>query len=114
MTEIHSYPKINNVGHPEIATIFDDPVLVEEKIDGSQISFGVLDGELKIRSKNSDIHVEDTEKMFSQGVETILSIKDSLTPNWVYRGEYLKKPKHNALSYSRIPNKHIIIFDIEP
>lgn len=38
-----SYPKIWNVGHAAVATMFDHPVLVEEKVDGSQFSFGRFD-----------------------------------------------------------------------
>ena len=39
-TSWHSYPQIYNLGHKAIAGIFDDDVLIEEKIDGSQFSFG--------------------------------------------------------------------------
>ena len=111
---MHSYPKIHNVGHPEIMTIFDDDVVVEEKVDGSAINFSVNEaGDLEIRSKGAAIHVDAPEKMFAEGVDEILAIKHLLTPGYVYRGEYLKKPKHNALAYSRIPNHHIVIFDVE-
>ena len=114
MSEITSYPKIHNVGHPEIMSIFDDDVLVEEKIDGSQISFMVdADGELYIKSKRQDIYIMNPEKMFALAVEEILARKHLLTPNFIYRGEYLKKPHHNALTYERIPKGHIIIFDVE-
>jgi len=112
--EIHSYPKIHNVGHPEIMSIFDDEVIVEEKVDGSQISFVLRpDGELYIKSKRQMIHVESPEKMFAAGVDEILARKHLLTHNFVYRGEYLKGPKHNVLKYDRIPEGHIIIFDVE-
>ena len=36
-----------------------------------------------------------------------------MTPNYIYRGELLSKPKHNTLAYNRIPKNHIIIFDID-
>ena len=50
--------------------------------------------------------------MFKKAVEWIVSNQSSLYPNWVYRGEYLLKPKHNTLEYYRVPHNHIIIFDI--
>jgi hypothetical protein len=36
-----------------------------------------------------------------------------LPNNYIFRGEYLSKPKHNILCYDRIPKQNIIIFDIE-
>ncbi len=106
------YPKIWNLGHPKIRTIFNEPVLVEEKIDGSQFSFGVFGGELKCKSKGKLIILDYPEKMFKKAVETVLSLKDKLRDGWTYRGEYLSKPKHNCLCYDRVPDNHIIIFDI--
>ena len=112
--EISSYPKIHNVGHPEIMDFFDDPVLIEEKIDGSQISFMLRhDGELFIKSKKQMIEIDCPEKMFQIAVDEILALKHLLTPNFIYRGEYLKKPHHNALTYERVPAHHIILYDVE-
>lgn len=110
--KINSYPKVWNVGHPRISGIFEDGVLIEEKIDGSQISFGLIGGELFIRSKGQQIFEENPEKMFALGVETIKNLKDKLKPEWFYRCEYLSKPKHNVLAYDRVPTQNIIIFDI--
>jgi hypothetical protein len=109
---INSYPKIYAIGHPAIADMFNDPVIIEEKIDGSQFSFGVYSGELKARSRNSEINLDAPEKMFSKGIEVIKGLKDKLLPEWTYRGEYLRSPKHNTLVYERHPNNHIILFDL--
>ena len=112
MTSWHSYPKIYNLGHNAIKELFFDPVVIEEKVDGSQFSFGKFDGKLKIRSKGQEMHPEAPEKMFQLAVDSVMSRFDLLTEGWTYRGEYLCKPKHNALAYDRIPNGNIIIFDI--
>jgi len=113
MEMIHSYGKIFTMGHAAIKEIFLDDVLVEEKIDGSQFSFGILNGELFCRSKGKQLVVEAPEKMFNLAVETIKEIAPRLMEGVIYRGEYLNKPKHNVLAYDRIPKKNIIIFDIE-
>lgn len=113
MTLIGSYPKIWNLGHPSAADLFLDEVLIEEKVDGSQISFGMLDGELVMRSKGAQLVIDTPDKMFAAGVRSIQERQDKLRPGWVYRGEYLRSPKHNALSYSRIPEGHIAIFDVQ-
>ena len=110
MKHINSYPSIYAIGHKAIADIFSSPVLIEEKVDGSQFSFGRIDGELVCRSKGKDIILDAPEKMFGKAIDVVKSLP--LHDGWIYRGEYLQKPKHNTLQYSRVPNNHIIIFDI--
>jgi hypothetical protein len=111
MNSWHSYPKVWQLGHPNIKELFDDEVIIQEKVDGSQVSFGRFDGELKIRSKNKEIDLTGSiEKMFSKAVEVIKTL--DLKDGWTYRGEYLQKSKHNTLAYERIPKNNIIIFDI--
>lgn len=110
--QISSYPSIFNLGHRYLSELLLDPVLVEEKIDGSQFSFGKYDGEIWCRSKGQQIDPIAPEKMFALAVETVKSIADKLHDGWTYRGEYLSKPKHNTLAYARVPVGNIIIFDI--
>lgn len=108
----HSYPSIFNVGHRALETFFFGPVLVQEKVDGSQFSFGVFGGELRCRSKGQQLVIDAPEKMFTLGVETAKALADTLHDGWTYRGEFFQKPKHNTLAYSRIPAQHVILFDI--
>lgn len=112
---ISSYSKVHTLGHPAVKDLFTVPVIVEEKIDGSQISFkwSALENGLEIRSKGAPINPDAPDKLFTEGVTEIKKIAPLLTPGWTYRGEYLKKPKHNTLKYNRIPKNHIIIFDID-
>ena len=113
MTEkVSSYPSIYAVGHKAIQEIFDDVVFIEEKIDGSQFSFMKLDGELYCRSKGTQINMQAPEGMFAKAIQTVQEIGPLLTDGWVYRCEYLSKPKHNTLKYERTPHKHLIIFDV--
>ena len=77
----------------------------------SQLSFGRKDGELFVRSKNKMVNLDAPDNMFGPAVAVL---KDrSLPDGYVFRGEYLNKPKHNVLAYDRIPQDHIIIYDIE-
>jgi hypothetical protein len=132
MTSWHSYGKILALGHRYIQHLLLDPVLVEEKIDGSQFSFGVFeyDGEgeypglqdpytgrrriIRVRSKGAEMHVDAPERMFAKGVEWVKENAHRLHEGWTYRAEFLAKPKHNALNYDRVPKDNIIIFDINP
>ncbi len=116
MESWHSYPSSFAIGHRALTELFLDPVLIEEKVDGSQFSFGrfEINGELEIRcrSKGATLNLLAPEKMFTEAIETVKALEDDLEIGWTYRAEYLKKPKHNALAYERIPNKHLILFDI--
>lgn len=110
---MNSYPKVYNVGHPALDGFFSSAkIQVEEKVDGSQLSFGVFDGELCARSKGKEIPVDAPEKMFAAGIGTARDIQHLLTPGWAYRCEYLQKPKHNALAYDRRPERYVVLFDI--
>ena len=111
--KIHSYSEIFNLGHPAVADLTKNNVLVEEKVDGSQLSFQKVDGYVSFRSKGAELVQGAEEKMFLRGVEAINEISHLLHDEWVYRGEYLQKPKHNSLSYERVPVRHVIIYDIE-
>lgn len=114
MSEIHSFPKVYNLGHPAITDLFDGPTEVTEKVDGSQFSF-MKDGEgtVHFRSKSSIIYADSAPALFKPAVETVLSIQDDLVVGWFYRGEAFQKPKHNALAYDRVPDGHIALFGVE-
>lgn len=111
-TSWHSYPKVWAIGHAGVAELFYDDVIVQEKIDGSQFSFGKFDGQLRVRSKGQEMLVDAPEKMFQKAVDTVLRIQDKLVDGWTYRAEYLQKPKHNVLAYDRTPENHLIVFDV--
>ena len=84
MQHINSYPSIYALGHKAIQGIFDTEVLIEEKVDGSQFSFGLVNGELSCRSKGKDIVLDAPEKMFGNAIEVVKSLP--LREGWVYRG----------------------------
>jgi hypothetical protein len=110
----HSYPSIFALGHRALSELLLDPVLVEEKVDGSQFSFGLFyendQHVLRCRSKGAQLNVIAPEKMFNKAVDVVKALP--LTEGWTYRAEYLAKPKHNALAYDRVPEKHLMVFDI--
>lgn len=110
---ISSYSDVFTMGHKALAELFDGPVVVEEKIDGSQLSFSRVGDILLMRSKGKQLVIDAPEKMFQSGVDAIKAVFPSLPENWIFRGEYLSAPKHNALAYARVPKFHIIIFDID-
>jgi len=110
---LSNYGKIWALGSAGATGLLDGDVIVQEKIDGSQFSFGKHEGQLFCRSKGANIEIEAPEKMFVKAVEMVKRFKPALIPNATYRGEYLQKPKHNVLAYDRVPESNIILFDVQ-
>lgn len=109
----HQYPKIYALGSVEVADILTYPVEVTEKVDGSQIGFGVIDGELIIRSKGSLIVPQQPNGLFKNATEYIITIKDRLEPGWFYYGECLQSPRHNKLKYDRVPRNNVALYGVK-
>lgn len=113
MEDYHHYSKPLALGHKWLQNLFDTPVVMQEKVDGSQFSFKKLsDGTLEFHSRSTTVN-PDAPGMFFRACQGILEIQDSLVPGWTYRGECLDKPKHNTLAYDRVPKHHVIIFDVD-
>ena len=111
---MRSYGKVYNLGHKYLEHLFDDPVIIEEKIDGSQFSFGkTIDGHVFYHSKGRELFQPVSDKLFKAAVDYVDTIADKLTPGWIYRGEVLCKPKHNALCYDRVPRHNVALFDVD-
>ena len=107
---MNSYPKIFTLGQKYIEDIFNNEVIIEEKIDGSQFGFGKINGELICRSKGTIQEIECPDKMFQIAVDYVKSIENKLPENIMFYGEYLNKPKHNTLAYDVVPINNIILF----
>jgi hypothetical protein len=108
------YPKVRSVGHREIQALFDGPVLIQEKIDGSNFGFGKTnDGKLIAVSRTQDLDFDRPEKMFAPALEYVKGISERIPLGRFFRCEYLSQPKHNVLEYSRIPTNHLVLFDID-
>lgn len=112
MSESVAYPKIIALGGPGIQSIFDEEVEITEKLDGSQFGFGLVKGQLIIRSKGKIQDLDNPDKMFKEGVEYIKSIEDRLPEGLFFYGEYLQKPRHSTLAYNNIPKNHIALFGV--
>lgn len=113
---IPSYAKSYNIGHRALLNFFsgeDEVWRVEEKVDGSQASVSLRDGKLYFRSKGRGFTEENPEDMFRRLVEQCKERESLFREGWIYRGEYLARPKHNCLTYARAPLGNLVLFDIE-
>lgn len=113
MTSWHSYPKVYNVGHPQVADIMDGDVVIQEKVDGSQFSFGLHDGEIKMRTRKREFCMGAEDRLFEIAAKQVELMADSLTDGYTYRCEYLQKPKHNTIAYDQVPKNNLVLFDVE-
>lgn len=104
--------KIFTYGDRFTKGIFNGPVEITEKIDGSQFNFGRIDGQILMRSKGADIFFEDSNKMFNKAKDFVKLIQDRLPENVVFHGEYLQNPKHNTLGYFRTPVNNFMLFGV--
>lgn len=109
---IPGYPKIFAIGTSYIKDIFNEPVEITEKIDGSQFAFGRINGDVVMRSKNNILYPESADKMFWPAMKYVNSIVDRLPNNVVFYAEYLRRPKHNAIQYDRIPKNNLALFGV--
>lgn len=90
---------------------------VEEKYDGSQFRFGVEHGKRWFGSKSVTFSdMQPSNKSFAKAVENANKGLDKIEldekKDYVFFGEYLEKPKHNTLTYDRVPLNNIVLFDI--
>lgn len=128
---LYSYPKVYQLGHPLIKEVFDDPVVIQEKIDGSQFSFGISEAPVgtvgggsnsddvgtatrcvECRSRGGALHLETSGGLFGPAMQTVLGKGGDLNSDFIYRAEAVCKPKHNVLTYSRVPLGGLILYDI--
>ncbi len=114
MSRLRGYSSPFNLGHKALKGFWHGNVYVTEKIDGSQFSFGLVEGELICRSRRQQVDLDDPG-MFKLAVATARDLMDQgmLVEGATYRGEFLSKPKHNTMAYDRVPRGNIILFDID-
>jgi len=111
---VHSYSSIYNLGHKSVETLFNSEVLIEEKVDGSQFSFGMYETEgLIMKSKGARLYPPIENKLFKAACEYIMSIRHLLPLNYTFRGEVLFREHHNTITYGRVPRHNIVIFDVD-
>ena len=117
MDKIKAFPKIFHIGESMIQNLFKGEVEITEKIDGSQFDFGIAkDGEIMMRSHGQELTNTDIPKMFKRAGEQVERIGSFLqeigSRDMYFYCEYLDKPHHNTLTYSRIPNNNLYLFGI--
>lgn len=110
MSKTAAFPKILAIGDRQILDLFETEVEVTEKIDGSQFSFGKIDGVVITRSKGREF--DEPDKLFKPVWEYVHSIEDRLPEGIWFYGETLCSPRHSTLAYDRVPKNHFVLFGV--
>jgi len=111
------FPRIQAVHKPEAVGFKEGNVIVEEKVDGTQVRFEIDDfGLISVGSHNVDnIHIGVSDG-FGKAIETANKVFDGIEADLgekiVIFGEYLSKPKQNTIPYARVPRYNVVIFDV--
>lgn len=110
-----SYGKILTLGALYTQDALKGEVVIQEKVDGSQFRFGINDeGQLVFASKGAHIDIDNPPDLFRPAVQYITSMLErfDVSKEMYFYAETLQKPRHNTLSYDRVPQNHIVIFDM--
>jgi hypothetical protein len=119
MSNIPSFPKVWNLGHDAIQNLFIGTVEITEKVDGSLFGWGIdINGDVVMRSKSVELFTKEQNGMFALAIDQVEKRTEKLldfahkvfqAPIFIY-SEYLSRPKHNCIAYSRVPKDNLIIF----
>jgi hypothetical protein len=115
-SHIPSYGKIWSFGHRVTESVVGRRCIIEEKVDGSQLSCMVdMSGTLLVKSKGADIHLGAVPNLFEPSVDHLVSAcaQGLLPVGHVFRFEALCKPRHNTLTYGRAPAGFLVLLDVD-
>ena len=111
---MRSYQKILHLGDTMLDRLLEGEVNIEEKIDGSMGRVMITpEGDILCGSKRVEF-INQMDSGFRPMVDAVNKAFAGYKPEHTTHifGEYLGSPKHNTLSYSRIPKNHFMIFDV--
>ena len=106
---ISSYPKADHLRARD-ALLFG-PVVVEEKVDGSQLSVRREGKTTWCRSKTVPFEAANYEGPFKLAADAVSAI--DLPEGYTFRGEFLMRPRHNVLAYDRVPKHNFVVWDVQ-
>lgn len=109
--EYKAYPKIHRLGKEETDGILDHEFVVQEKIDGANISIFELDGKVRCGTRTRMLPEDESFNGFQEAVQANLQLAMffSREPNKILYGEWLVK---HTITYNEEAYRKIYLFDI--
>ena len=102
------YGSIPRYGKQGTRDILGTEVVVMEKLDGANASFGIIDGELKMFSRNQELNEHNTLRGFYDWVKQNIK-PGSVFVNTIYFGEWLVP---HTVQYKKEAQCEFYLFDI--
>lgn len=112
------YPKINSQG---LSRDFSQSpgTEIQEKLDGSQMSFAFINDNLVFFNRGREINQEAPDDVFHKAIgmlkchlAKIAKTNPDLLKNRIFHGEVIGKLRHNKIVYERTPRFYFVLFDI--
>lgn len=111
MSEYRSYPKVHRLGKEETDGILEFEVVVQEKVDGANISIFQHEGKLRCGTRTRMLPEDESFNGFQEAVQSNLNLAMyfSRNPNNILYGEWLVK---HTITYPDEAYRKIYLFDI--
>ena len=106
-----TYPKIHRLGKEETDNILDWEIIVQEKVDGANVSIFWHEGEVRCGTRTRMLPKEESFRGFQETVNANTKIADFLKENHdlILYGEWLVK---HTITYPDEAYEKIYLFDI--
>jgi ATP-dependent RNA circularization protein (DNA/RNA ligase family) len=108
--KIKFFPSIQDLSEENLKKKDQINFYIEEKIDGSQISFKLVDDKIIFFNKKKVMNKESLT--YIKVMIKLPIIKNLLDKDLTYHGEYLKSKKANVVEYDRVPKFNFILYDV--
>lgn len=111
MSDYISYPKVHRLGKEETDGILDYEVIVQEKVDGANISIFQHEGKLRCGTRTRMLPEDESFNGFQEAVQNNfnLAMYFSRNPDHILYGEWLVK---HTITYPDEAYRKIYLFDI--
>lgn len=111
MSDYKTYHKIHRLGKEETDGILDAEVVVQEKVDGANISIFLHEGVIRCGTRTRMLPDDDSFNGFNEAVKAneILADFFKLNPEVILHGEWLVK---HTITYPDQAYRKIYLFDI--
>lgn len=108
------YGSIVNANKLQSPYVAPGIMFLQEKIDGSQFRFRVIDGELRCWSRGRQLNVTEHnhDKLFASAVESAKRLAALLPEGHVFCAEAMASRRHNIVQYDRAPSTGMVLFDV--
>jgi len=111
MAEYRKYHKIHRLGKEETDGILDHELIVQEKVDGANVSIFMLEGAVRCGTRTRMLPEDESFNGFQEAVKANGKITEFLqeNPAVILYGEWLVK---HTITYNEEAYKKIYLFDI--